>query len=233
MATIWVVDDDPQVQAMVALVLAEDGHRVVRFGRGEDVIEEARESAPDMVILDIGLPDGDGLRVCQALRGSPSLEPIPVLVITGSSRAEDRYRTFQFGADDFLTKPFDSFELLLRVRNRLKRARLSTPEAPEVLLVADLSLDLTRHDASVAGRCVHLTSSEFQVLRYLMERPGKPIDTETLMTRALGYPAGLATHQVLRTHVRNLRTKLEIDPSSPRRLVNLPGVGYLVMGPSH
>ncbi|MBM3267903.1 MAG: response regulator transcription factor [Candidatus Sericytochromatia bacterium] len=229
MALVWIAEDDDCLVDLLHFVLEQAGFSVEAFNDGGAVLQAVAERLPDLLVLDLGLPRVDGHRVCEALRQNPLTSFLPVLILTGRKDVADRYRSFANGADDYLTKPFDGLELILRIRNRLRRARLvSGGPVEERLRVGDVELDLANHRVRAGSRSSQLTGSEFAILRMLMSSPGRAVDVEALLTEALGYPPRLGNPEILRTHVRNLRQKLEDDPGRPRRLINLPRLGYLV-----
>lgn len=233
MKSVWVIEDDDALQCLLAFLLEREGYQVTAFSNGTDAIRQARTRRPDLALLDIGLPGESGEEVCRVLCGGPGEDSIPVVVLTGRQEPFERYRMFSVGADDFLQKPVDNMELIMRVRNKLRR---SVPEnghgaqRPRFLNSLDLTLDLANHVVKTPDREVLLTPSEFAVLKFLAERPGQAVGTETLLVQALGYPPKLGNPDVLRTHVRHLRQKLEPDPGDPTLLVNLPHVGYMLAG---
>ncbi len=232
MALIWVVEDDLQLQALLAAVLAADGYQVATFSDGNQAIRALGKVPPDLVILDIGLPGSDGVEVCRKLRQHGSLWDVPIVAITGQSAGQDRYRMLGAGADDLLTKPFDSFELRLRVQNHLKKRNPSAePAAPRILEVGALRLACRNRTFALGQVRASLTPSEFAILKYLMERPGQYMDTETLLVEALGYPPRLGNPNALRTHIRNIRAKLEPAPGAASVLINVPRLGYCVQAP--
>lgn len=253
MNTVWVLDDDKSVLGLYRFLLEEEGYAVSAFSAARELLEGLPTARPDMVIVDLGLPDASGIEVCRQIRHTPGLENVPLVVVTASHELSDRYTTLATGADDFLTKPVDNTELVLRVRNLMRRATggpASVPAADgghggpgghdghdghkghhDVLQALDMELYLRTYEVSVDSRVEALTPSEFAILRHLMERSGEPVSVETLLVEALGYPPRLGNPEVLRTHVRHLRRKIESNPETPRRLLNRPRLGYMV--PSH
>ena len=235
-STVWVLDDDKSLLGLYRFLLEEEGFAVSAFTTAKDLLEKIHDGRPDLVIVDLGLPDADGIEVCREIRHTSGLENVPLMVVTASQEISDRYMTLATGADDFLTKPVDNTELVLRVRNLMRRAGAQAPDSQvgyqngqhQVLRALDLELDTRTYEVSVDTRVETLTSSEFAILEHLMEHPGEPVSVESLLVDALGYPPRLGNPEVLRTHVRHLRRKIEHDPESPRRLVNRPRLGYMI-----
>ncbi len=228
MAKIWVVEDDEQLQNIICLVLEEDGHSVEVFSDGRSALAALAACDADLVVLDIGLPGLDGFDICKLVRDHPKHQTIPIVVVTGRHDSGDRYRMFVEGADDFLTKPFDSFELLVRIRNRLKRSPLRSQLEQEPLGVGTLELDMHNRQIQVGARRAQLTELECAILGHLLKHPGRAVATETLLVEALGYPRNLGNPDIVRTHIRHLREKIEADPSNPRILRNIPRLGYFI-----
>ncbi len=228
MAKIWVVEDDEQLQSIICLVLEEDGHSVEVFSDGRSALAALATCDADLVVLDIGLPGLDGFDICKLVRDHPKHRTIPIVVVTGRHDSRDRYRMFVEGADDFLTKPFDSFELLVRIRNRLRRGPLKPQLEADSLVVGVLELDVHNRQIQVGARRAQLTELECAILGHLMKHPGRAMATETLLVEALGYPRNLGNPDIVRTHIRHLREKIEDDPSSPKLLRNIPRLGYFI-----
>lgn len=227
--SVWIVDDDEGHREVVRFLLGEAGFECRAISSGLDLLAALREGVPDLVLLDLGLPDQGGLELLEHIRSVPATKHLPVIVVTASQKGADRYTSFQGGCDDYILKPFDPVELVLRVKARLRRElpQEAGGDAPESLTAGDLELDLVFKTVDVGGARVSLTASEFRILRYLMERPDRPSTAADLMVEALGYPAHVAGSDTIRNHIRSLRRKIEADPSMPARLINIPGLGYL------
>lgn len=235
MPRIWVVDDDPEQQQLLSFILARDGFQVECFGDGRDLLDALEQRVPDLLLLDIGLPEVGGLEVLQQVRANPRLEAMPIIMLTASRQVSVRYVSLAAGVDDFLTKPVDHLELVLRVKTRLRAAEVIVGGAAHALVPAGspaqaealVQLDIKLREVTVGDRRASLTPSEFAVLRYLMERPGEPVNVETLLVEALDYPPKVGSPETVRNHLRNLRAKVEDDPAAPRFIVNVPRVGYM------
>ena len=221
MAKVLVVDDDPTVREVVVSYLKAAQHEVVEAEDGESVASIVRESPVDLVVLDLMLPGIDGLEVCRRLR---STSDVPVIMLTALGSETDRVVGLERGADDYVTKPFSPRELVLRVESVLRRAGDRTGPEQGRLEDGDIVVDLARHEASLAGRPLALTTREFDLLRFLLAHPGVAFSREELLQQVWGWSFG--DHSTVTVHVRRLREKVERDPTMPERLVTVWGVGY-------
>ncbi len=219
-ARVLVVDDDPKTVSMVRLYLEHDGHEVVVAYNGRQALEEAEAQLPDLVVLDLMLPQVDGLEVCRRLRERSA---IPILMLTARTTEEDTTRGLDLGADDYVHKPFRPRELAARVRALLRRGP-AREEAAE-LRSGDVALDLAARVARRGVTRLVLTAREFALLETLVRASGRPVSREDLVTRAFG-EGFEGFDRTVDAHVMNLRRKLEEDPSQPRRVVTVFGVGY-------
>jgi DNA-binding response OmpR family regulator len=221
--TILVVDDEPNIADLVELYLRRDGFRVVKAANGEDGIRAVSDHRPRLVVLDVGLPDIDGLEVCRRLRTNSAL---PVIFLTARDTEVDRILGLELGADDYVTKPFSPRELTARVKAVLRRANgASSPmSAPALIETDDLRIDVAARQAFRAGELLALTAREFDVLVYLAARPRQAVSRDELLENVWGFTYGdTATVTV---HVRRIREKIEANPSEPRHLVTVWSVGY-------
>ena len=224
-----VVDDEPKLVRLVREVLSSIGFEVLSTGSGESAIQMSAVEQPDLIVLDIILRDNtDGYEVARRVR---EFSDVPILMLTAKSREPDLLRGFEVGADDYLTKPFSAKELVARARALLKRAR-AVEGAPDLSRVecGDLQMDLVRRRVTVAGQEVRLTPTEYKLLYELATHPGQVMLHEQLLAAVWGeeYRNDL---EYLRAYVRYLRQKLESDPANPKRLVTVPGVGYVLNAP--
>jgi len=220
MPRILVVDDEPKILRLVSDYLEHAGFGVIVARDGREALMRARAEHPDLVILDLGLPGLDGLDVTRSLRRDSA---VPLIMLTARDSETDRVLGLELGADDYLTKPFSPRELVARVRAVLRR---NQPEAQETLLrVAELELDLPRLRASVAGRTVSLTATEFQLLATMARQPGR-VFTRAQLLDAIHGEALEAYERASDAHVKNIRRKLEPDPRHPHYLQTVYGVGY-------
>jgi len=220
---ILLVDDDPGVLDVVAFMLRREGFDVDEERDGNAALEKARTDAFDIVILDIMLPGMSGTDVCRALRAESD---VPILMLTARDAEIDRVLGLELGADDYVTKPFSTAELLSRVRAILRRRELdrATGGAP-VRKLGGLQIDLGRHEVSVDGDRVHLTLSEFKVLSLLAEQPERIVSRRELMQH-LWASEHVGDEHACEVHISNLRRKIEKDPAQPERLVTVRGMGY-------
>lgn len=199
---------------------------VVEAPTGPDAYEAAVRELPDLVILAVDLPGLDGLSVCHRIRGVPAMADVPVMVLGPRGDQRRKYQAFYVGATDYVEVPFDGVELAFRIRIQL-RPLLRERDAHDELVVGPLRLEPASRAAELAGRRATLTPSEFAVLRLLATSAGKPVSVDRLLNDALRRPAGLGNPQLIHTHIRNLRKKLEADPSNPTWLLRHPA-GYLL-----
>ena len=226
---IVIVDDDPTVADVVGRYLARDGHTVECVRDGHEALRRIAEQQPDLVVLDLMLPGIDGLEVCRRLR---ERWPIPVVMLTALGDETDRLAGFEIGADDYVTKPFSPRELAMRVRSVLRRSRGAVPADkpegrqadPEILTDRDVTVDLSAHEVRVSGRLIQLTSREYDLLAFLLRHPRQAFTREQLLSEVWGWTFGDTS--TVTVHVRRLREKLETDPTLPRRIVTVWGVGY-------
>ncbi len=221
MATVLVVDDEPIVREVVVRYLAREGHQTLEAGDGLAARDAIEKSDLDLVVLDVMLPGTDGLELCRWIRSSSEL---PVIMLTARGEEADRIVGLELGADDYVTKPFSPRELAARVRSVLRRSAPSE-EMVEQLSFGDVELEQATREARKANREVRLTAKEFDLLWFLASHPRRVFSREQLMTKVWGYTAALDTGTVT-VHVRRLREKVEDQPSSPRHLETVWGVGY-------
>ncbi len=222
MARVLVVDDDHTVREVVVSYLRAGRHDVDEAADGETALESMRARPADLVVLDLMLPGIDGLEVCRRLRETSD---VPVIMLTALGGETDRVVGLEQGADDYVTKPFSPRELVLRVDSVLRRAgERATPTEPGTVTDRDLVVDAVRHVATLAGRELSLTAREFDLLRFLVSRPGVAFSRDQLLADVWGWSFG--DQSTVTVHVRRLREKVEADPTRPVRLVTVWGVGY-------
>jgi DNA-binding response OmpR family regulator len=221
MATVLVVDDEPIVREVVVRYLEREGHTTLQADDGDRARLLLQSERPDLVVLDVMLPGTDGLDLCRWIR---SRSELPVIMLTARGEEADRIVGLEIGADDYVTKPFSPRELAARVRTVLRR---STPpaETEEHVSFGDVELDSGTREVRKAGTELRLTAKEFDLLWFLAGNPRRVFGRDQLMSRVWGYEAALDTGTVT-VHMRRLREKVEDDPSSPRHLQTVWGVGY-------
>jgi DNA-binding response OmpR family regulator len=232
MAAILVIDDDSIVAKSVELSLRHDGFQVSVAYSGVDGLKLARRESPDLIILDILMPGMDGYAVCRELRADPLLGDVPVLFLTAKGKDEDKIEGFRAGADDYLTKPFNIDELILRVKAILRRnqpARQERPEPSRILRVAGLTLDCRTYEVTTAHKRVLLTPIQFDLLYHLMSHAGEVFSAERLLREVWDYPYDTGSPDLVRVHVRNVRERIEVDSSDPQYLRTVPGHGYTIL----
>jgi DNA-binding response OmpR family regulator len=217
-----VVEDEAKIARLVRDYLEHAGFEAVVVGDGETALASARRSTPDLVVLDLGLPDRDGLDVARALRRTSG---VPIVMLTARGDEIDRVVGLELGADDYVVKPFSPKELVARVRAVLRRTQAARAGGPEVLRVADVEVDVPRMRVTVAGRPVELTATEFQLLATLAREPGRVFTRGQLLDAVHGV-AFESYERAVDAHVKNLRRKLEPVPGRPRYLLTVHGVGY-------
>ena len=221
--TVLVIEDEPQIRRFLRATLMAHGYRLVETTTAQEGLMQAATCQPELILLDLGLPDLDGLEVVQRLR---EWTTIPIIVLSARGQEADKIAALDAGADDYVTKPFGVGELLARMRTALRHAQPGTnePGAP-VFTVGEVRVDLAQRRVSVAAHDVHLTPIEYRLLTTLIRYAGKVVTHRQLLREVWGPGAAHATHY-LRVYMGQLRHKLEADPARPRYLVTEPGVGY-------
>ena len=222
-----VIEDEPAILRFLRPTLAAQGYRMVEATGGEEGILQAASRQPDIVVLDLGLPDMDGIEVIRRLRGWTA---VPIVVLSARGQERDKVAALDAGADDYVAKPFGVEELLARMRVALRHAARGPQDTTgSTVTVGELSIDLARRRVSVRGADVHLTPLEYRLLTTLAAHPGKVLTHRQLLNEVWGPPYAEQTHY-LRVYMGTLRRKLEADPARPRYLLTEPGVGYRLAG---
>jgi two-component system, OmpR family, KDP operon response regulator KdpE len=222
---ILVIDDEPQILRAMRTILAEKQFKVTTASRGEEGLALAATIEPDMVILDLGLPDMDGVEVCTRMR---EWTQIPIIILSVRESERDKVAALDRGADDYLTKPFGIEELLARVRVALRHSasRKGTPGAPSQLVRAGpVTIDLAWHIVKRGNDEIKLTGTEYKLLAYLAANHGRVLTHQSILTNVWG-PADADHTEYLRVYMRQLRKKLEADPERPQLIITEPGIGY-------
>lgn len=221
MKTILVVDDEGKITQLARDYLEHAGLHVLTARDGKSALATARSAHPDLVVLDLGLPDMDGLDVCRALRREST---VPILMLTARVEETDKIVGLEVGADDYITKPFSPKELVARVRAALRRQEMA-PGADPVLRVADLTIDLPRMRVTAGERAIELTTTEFQLVAALARAPGRILTRAQLLDAVRGV-AFESYERAIDAHIKNIRRKLEPNPREPRYILTVYGVGY-------
>jgi DNA-binding response OmpR family regulator len=222
-AKILVVDDDTLLRRSLKYRLEHEGYAVITADSGEDALTSARRDLPDLILLDIGLPDRDGLNVARTLQREMDM---PIIFLTGRSQEADIVVGLELGAEDYITKPFGMRELLARIRVVLRRAlRIPAQAVDEPLTAGDVWLDPKRREVRVRGKPVELPPKEFELLRLLLANAETVLSTDYLLDAVWGEEFGGAV-QVLYVHIGWLREHIEVDPRHPRYIQTVRGVGY-------
>jgi two-component system response regulator RegX3 len=217
-----VVDDDPGLLDVVSYALEREGYDVVPATDGDEALERARGESFDVVVLDIMLPGISGIDVLRELRGESA---VPILMLTAKDAEVDRVLGLELGADDYVTKPFSTAELVSRIRALIRRRELDRREGDAVRELGGLRIDLLRHEVTVDGRRVPVTRSELKLLDLLSREPGRAYSRRELMHHLWDTTAAESDH-ACDVHMSNLRRKLESDPSSPEWILTVRGIGY-------
>lgn len=226
MDKILIVEDDVKTANLLRLYLRQAGYKAETANDGYTGLDMARRTQPDLVILDLMLPNLDGLDICRLIRLESS---VPIIILTAKSTEDDVLRGLELGADDYIAKPFSPREVVARVKTVLRRVQDSaSANGQKELQFGDLSINLTRHEVSIEGTVVHLTPKEFKLLETLAKEPGRAFTRLELVERAFGYDyEGL--ERTVDAHVMNLRKKIENDHTNPNYVETVYGVGYRFM----
>ncbi len=218
---ILVVDDEEQIRRALRSILSTRGYKLEMAATAEEALIKAIDAPPDLVVLDLALPDRSGIEVCRELRTWMSA---PILVLSVRANEADKIEALDEGADDYLTKPFSAGELLARIRALLRRAAALT-SPPPVVTSGDLEIDIARRRVTRAGEDIALTPTEFDILAYLARNAGLVVTQRMILEQVWG-PEWVEDAQTLRVHVSNLRKKIEPHPGGPRYIITEPGVGF-------
>jgi len=221
---ILAVDDDPNNLKMVAFLLGEEGYEVLTAGDGLTALSLVDAKNPDLVILDVMMPQMDGLQVCKRIRQTMD---VPIIILSAKGETTDKVNGLELGADDYLPKPFEPSELLARVRAVLRRSEISTYDDPDaVLAIGGLRLDPVSNRVYAGGQQpIDLTPIEFRLLHCLMRNAGRTLSHDFLLSHAWGYEYEGYSNQIA-VYIRRLRSKIEQDPTRPSRIVTVRGLGY-------
>lgn len=223
---IMIIEDDPGICTFLKATLVAEGYDSIIVSSGKGALELIASHCPDCILLDLGLPDMDGNRIIESVRGWTST---PIIVISARSMETDKAQALDLGADDYITKPFGTIELLARIRTALRHTR-TTSENSEIALmgqyhVGALTIDYRKHRAYMAGEDVHLTPNEFRIVALLGKHAGRVLTYRTIL-RELWGPSASTDNKILRVHMASIRRKIEPNPNEPRYIFTEVGVGY-------
>ena len=223
---ILVVEDEPDIRELVRYNLEQAGFRVIEAEGGEAALHKVRTEQPALVVLDLMLPEGNGLEICRILRGERVTAALPIVMLTAKAAEVDRVLGLEFGADDYVTKPFSPRELVARVRAVLRRSESTEPErATAVYERGRLRIDFDSHEAWMGGKALELSLREFELLKFFVRNPNRVYDRLTILDLVWGNDTYVEPRTV-DVHVRRLRLLVERDPANPELIHTVRGVGY-------
>ena len=219
---VLVVEDEPDTAELIELHLKNDGYRVTVAGDGDQALKKVHKHMPDLVILDLMIPEITGVEVCKFIRKDPATQSIPIIMCTAKTGEIDKILGLELGADDYVTKPFSPRELLLRVKNLIKRSDSSNVKADERLVIGKIVIDKNTHEVKVDGQTIDLTATEYKLLILFTEKIGRVLSREVLLRDIWGYKNDIET-RTIDMHIQRLRNKLL---SSENSIVTVRGFGY-------
>ncbi len=223
---VFVLEDDTDISRLVQYHLEKAGFAVKVFASGHAIVSEGERTPPALFLLDVMVPEGDGMDVCRRIRQSPGLQRVPVIFLTARVTENDRVRGLELGADDYITKPFSTRELVARVRAVLRRTvQVSATDSDAVLMIDDLEIDSAAMQLRVRGELVPMTTTEFRLLEYLAKHPGRMFSRDHLLDAVWG-DSRFVTQRSVDVYVRRIREKIEANPEEPRYLKTMRGAGY-------
>ena len=221
---ILIVDDDPLIQESLTLFLRLRGYTVDAASTGRQALEMFAKHRAELIVLDLGLPDGDGREICERLRQTSD---VPIIVLSARGGDQDKVAALERGADDYITKPFSIYELLARVKAHLRRLSQPNPQAPATILSGGaIELDFDRQRVTKAGQAIDLAPKEFGLLHVLLQNKGRVVTRQVLLDRVWGFDF-YGDQQTVNVHIRWLREKIEDDPNDPKHIVTVRSRGYL------
>ena len=226
--TILVVDDERHIVELVRFNLEKEGYRVITAQDGKEACSLASAEKPDLIILDVMLPEMDGFEVCRVIQRDSTISDVPIIMLTARTEELDKVLGLEIGADDYITKPFSPRELLARVKARLRRSAKKSPKLPDdngVIRTDGLVIDPQRFEVSLEGEKLDLTPKEFELIRFLARSPGRVLTRDYLLENIWGYEY-LGDTRTVDVHIRHLRQKIESDPANPQYIETVRGIGY-------
>ena len=220
--TVLVVEDEPNLLAAFKYTLESEGYDALTAADGATGLRMAREKSPDIVVLDVQLPEIGGLEICRLLRRESS---VPIIMLTANGEEDDRVEGLDMGADDYVVKPFSMKELLARIRSALRRSAGGAARTPDAVVSGNLVIDLAGHTATLNDEPLNMKPREFALIAHLASNRGRAFTRDQILERLWGHDY-IGDSRTVDVHVRWLREKIEPDPSKPRRIVTIRGVGY-------
>ncbi len=221
--TILIVDDEPRIRDFVSMNLELEHYRVIEASNGLEALDQLRENLPDLIVMDVSMPEMDGF---ETLRHVREVSNIPIIMLTVRQSDQDKIRGLDLGADDYLAKPFNPGELLSRIRALLRRSYMAAPaRKTEIEVDPDLKIDFSRHEVIVRGENVVLRPTEYRLLYHLVSNAGRLLTHETLLSKVWGREYRDESHY-LRLYITYLRQKIELDPAHPKYILTERGIGY-------
>lgn len=222
---ILVVDDDRQLVRLMQSYLLQANYEVLTAYEGASALTAIRHDRPDLVILDLMLPDRDGWDILRSVRSDERIATLPIILLTARIEDTDKIIGLELGADDYITKPFNPREVVARVRAVLRRTTGTPFQQPRHLQIGGLAMDLDRHEVAIEGQKLDITPTEFEILKLMMENPGHAFTRLELIEKGLGY-SYMGMERAIDSHIKNLRKKIEPDPANPSYIQTVYGVGY-------
>lgn len=223
---ILVVDDEETILDAVQFSLERAGYQVITANDSEPALAALAAENPDILLLDVMLPTRSGFELVQHIRLTNN---VPIIMLTAKGTESDRVTGLTLGADDYITKPFGTRELLARIQSVMRRSGKLPADAPDILRAGEISIDVQRHEVLLSNKKLELTPREFELLRFLMEHPGLVFDRQTLLERVWDTD-GYVDERTVDVHIRWLREKIEVDPPKPQYLLTVRGIGYKFRG---
>ena len=227
-ATILVIEDEPHMRTLLGVTLKQHGYHCMHASTGKEGISAAQKGAPDVVLLDLGLPDIDGVEVATRIRQRST---VPIIVISARGREEDKIAALDGGANDYVTKPFGAGELLARIRVAVRNFPRAEQTETGTVQVGDLVVDFDMRRVTIAGAEVHLTPTEYRLLGVMVRSAGRVVTHRQILREVWG-PGSETQGHYLRVYMKQLRYKIEPEPAQPKYLINEPGVGYRLRMPA-
>lgn len=227
MKELLLVDDDESTLLIVSKYLNKSGYKTHNAKNGQDALDLiSKEKNIELIIVDVVMPVMDGVEFCRAARQDDKYRHVPILMLTAMSDITDKYMGFDAGADDYLTKPFEPLELLLRVQALLKRSQVLDKEVNKKETEGSIKINKESFSVNIKGKEIYLTSVEFDILCYLYVNSGKPISVEELLQKVMNYPPKTGNPETIRTHIKNIRAKIE-EGAEPKYITTVPKRGYM------